>query len=243
MITQDFILYLGLQLPDEEKEKCLSTAIRMINLAEIAYLKGIISLEDEVLNDTTFLKSGINLMLEGIESTLLEKILHHSIISGGYTKTELLDRLIIAEGIVAIINFHSPLVMAHILGSIIGEKYTIELIETTNKTIDLNSFVDKYTVESSESIDFEAKLSKLTRAELSRLFMSSDNYDLAVAFKFCSKSFINKMRDGLSTTRFTQICDKFSRSNAPIELSLEHQNIILIALDKLRISGVIISES
>ena len=235
MITQDFILYSGLQLSDKEKKKCLSTAIRMIDLAKMTRLNGIITLEDEVLNDTSFLKLGANLILEGTDPTIIEKILHHSIISGGYTKTELLDRLIITEGLLAIINFHSPSVIAHILGSIIGEQYIPELVEVTSKTINLDNYIDKYTIESSESINFEEKLLKSTRSELSHLFLSSDNLSLAIAFKFCSKAFINRMRNSLPMTRFSEICDIFSRLRASIEDSLELQNIILNDLEKLKI--------
>jgi hypothetical protein len=250
---QDFILYLGIQISDEERLKSLPTAIKMVNLAKKVRFEGILSLEDEVVEDNDFMKMGANLVLEGVEVDTIEKILQNSILSGGYTKTDLLDRLIMTQGLIAIVNYYSPFVIANIVGSILGEKYISEIIDTINKAIDVNDFIDKYTLPLYESIDFEKRLLKLTRTELSRLLMSIDNGSLTTAFGGCSKSFINKMREGISVNSFTEVCEAFSHLKAPREensklmyfkeLVLEHQSIILCELEELENLGIIIKRN
>lgn len=60
---QDFILRLGVQFSDEDKQKCLPIARRMVYLAHASYEQGILGLEDEVVSDSPFMKMGVNLTI------------------------------------------------------------------------------------------------------------------------------------------------------------------------------------
>lgn len=249
-IIQDFILYLGTQLTDSEKLECVPTAINMVDLAKKVQRDGILSLENEVEEHNEFMKMGINLILEGLPVDAIERILHYSILSGGYTNKDLMNKLIMTQGLISITNHYSPFVTAQIVGSIIGEKFISEITSEVNKSKDLNTIIDKNTFPLAESINFEERLLELTRVELSQLLMPIHNFVIAMAFKGCNKFFIKKMRDGLSTNRYTEICETFSLLTAPIEEdteyvslkteALQHQAVILIELEKLESSGIII---
>ena len=92
-----------------------------------------------------------------------------------------------------------------------------------------------------ESEDFEKRLLSLTRAELSCVLMPFQSSVLASAFKGCTKSFINKMRDGTSTRRFKNICEAFS-SGGILDHTIikEDQEVLLERVKDLEASGTII---
>lgn len=238
---QDFILYSGVQFSDEEKRKSFFTAKRMIDLYNVVRSRGILSLESEVVNDTAFIKMGVNLVIEGLPPEEIEEILQNFILTGGYTGTELLDRLIVTNGLVEIVTaypyFYYPFATITIIGSLLGEKYISELAMTD---------VDKYIILLSESANFEKSLLALTRTELSLVLKSIDSDTLVQAFRGCSKSFIIKMRDGLDLNYFIYICKSFSslmslESDIAKENVLLCQNIVLCNLEKLKESGLIIT--
>ena len=248
---QEFILHLELKFSDEEKQKCLPTALRMVNLAYMAESHGILALKNEVTaEDTPFMKMGVDLILEGLTPDVIEKILQLSILSDEYAKTDLLDRLLILQGLTAIAGGYRPFVTAHIIGAVLGEKYISKITAPMNETLNLNDYIDKYTFPLPESSKFEKRLLELTRAELSLVLMPMDYFLLTIAFIGCSKSFINKMRDGVSENTFKQICKTFSCRPSPKEEHpgcispkeeiSEHQNLILRHLENLEKSGVII---
>ena len=101
-MIQNLILQLGIRFSDEEKQKCVSTAREMVKLAILAEEEGVLGLESEVTsneNYSNFIKMGTNLILDAVTPDTMEKIFQHCILSGGYTGTELLEKLIMAEGL------------------------------------------------------------------------------------------------------------------------------------------------
>ena len=245
---QNFVFYLGIQFSDEEKRKCLNTAKRMIGLVDVVRSVGILGLEDEVENDTAFMKMGVSLMVNGLPAYYVEKILQNAILSGEYPETHLLDKLIIMQGLKAIVNRHSPFIIAHSVGSMLGEDYLPELIAETTITTNLNMLIDTYTIPLPESANFEKKLLGLTKTQLSYLLKPiapGEHISSSMAFRGCSKSFINEMRVGLSAYSFSYICKFFSFLREIKEEILEHikydtlssQNAILQYLKQLENSS------
>ena len=239
---QDFISRLGVQFSDKEKQECLPVARRMIELASIVKVEGLLSLESETLVDHDFIKTGANLILDGTAPEMLEKILQHHLLSESHTGTALLERLLIAEAFLTIAKVpNSTQIVAAIVGAMIGEKYAAEiLLEVTNKKIDINFLIDEYTSELSESANFEKRLLKLTRLELSYVLMTTNIILLGIALKGCSKSFIYHTKNGLREVNFVEICKLFEGLTPQThkEAILAEQNSILDYLDQLEASGI-----
>ena len=151
---QKFILNLGVQFSEEEKQKCLPTAHKMVHLAMLMHREGVLGLEDEVLSkDTysTFMKLGVKFILDFIESGLMEKTFQHAILSGGFKGADLLERLLIAEGFLVMAptpfcmpngdfamtasSYHTASSVAHVLGAMLGEEYIVELNVLTKESL------------------------------------------------------------------------------------------------------------
>lgn len=127
---QNFILGMGLNLSDDEKEKVILTAYRMLDLTIKAQNKGILPLEYECLDDdSTLFKLGIQLMVNGVDPNFMEKTLQYFILSNGYTGIELLENLLIAEGILCIAQGRHYSMVVYIMGSILGERGLNTIIE------------------------------------------------------------------------------------------------------------------
>jgi len=249
---QEFILRLGVRFSDEEKRKCLPTAYRLIKLANIAYENGILALEQEVIEngiDSDFMKMGANLIFNGVDPELVEKIFQHSVLSGGYTGADMLDRLLIAESF-RIIQFGGPsttMAVAYMAGAMLGEKYIPEIMSemasvTAKKEIDVDTLIEEYTIPLAESANFEERLLKLTKLELSYVLLRKDLIMLTTAFKGCNKSFIEHMRSGLPESSFERICELF-RELPPQgkDEILIFQKMMLEHIDRLENSEVIVT--
>lgn len=238
----NFILNLGAQFTPEEKKKCFPTAHKMVNLTNVARENGMVALEKEIIReDNEFLKIGVNLLVNGTTSDLVESILCSFILSGRCEGTELLDKLIVVQGLIAICERHSPFVVAHFMASMLGEEYLPELINIANKTDDLNVCINEHTFCLPESKKFEERLLKLTITELAHVLMPTDYKVLAIAFQGCSKSFVHSMKEGVSVNYFSQICRALTQMVSTKEAILEHQELILNNLAALQDLGIIVN--
>jgi len=242
---QNFTLHSTMQFSSKEKEKSFNTAKRMVGLVRIARQVGILGLEDEVKEDSAFMRKSIDLIVNGLSPYHIENIIQSIILSNEYSETSLLDKLIIAQGVTAIMSRHSPFVVAHFTGAILGEEYIQKLIAETNGVINTNELIDNHSTYFPESINFEEKLLELTRAQLSyflKPIAPSEHIILAETFRGCSKSFINKMKDGLSESSFNYICELFCSLLEIKEENLEliknttlgYQRIMLNDLEKFK---------
>ena len=253
---EDLILRLNVQFSDEEKQLCLPIARQMVHLAIVSVEGGILGLESEVLSNdsySTLTKIGMNMILEPAGSERMKKFFQHVILSGGYKGTDLLERLLIAEGFLAIApddfrmpngswalgppSYHVPTVVAYHVGAILGEEYIEELLATANKTdIDIDAYIDQYTSPLEESTAFEEKLLTLTNIGISHLLMPMDDFVLAMAFVGCSKSFIYYIQKKLPHIFFIRICAAFAtpicHTLSKTEI-LQHQEVVLNQLKRL----------
>lgn len=118
---QNLNLYLGIsQIPKEERKKCIPTVIRIIELCKFVAKNGIIALQDQVINETGFLKTAITITSEIYDYDICEKILHNSILSSGDTGVDLLNKIIIADGLILLLTKTescTPYILANVLGS------------------------------------------------------------------------------------------------------------------------------
>lgn len=233
-------LLFNLQVSSEEKKNCLPIAHRLICLAESARRNGIVFLENEIseLEENSYLKMGVALLSSGVSADIIEKSFLYSFITNKSTGEELLKRLLISSAILAIYNQNGNYAVAHILASLLGEEYLLELLKNTSIIMNSEEFIDTYTFYISESLDFEKKMLNLSNCDLSKLLMLIDCSSLAIAFQGCSKSFINFIKVGISYNRFIQICEAFSFFQHEKKTILEHQALILHKLKQLKDNNI-----
>jgi hypothetical protein len=91
------------------------------------------------------LRKGLQLVLEGVQPSLVKTTLEYYILSGSYTGKDLLERCIIMEGVLAIQKGVNPQIIQELLLALFGEKgqeaYEAEFGD--KKTDKLEAFFDK----------------------------------------------------------------------------------------------------
>jgi len=142
----------------EDKKEMLKTIAVFITLSEMVRRYGLLALERvENKLPCDFMRIGANLVLEGHDPQLIELILKNIIYSENPSGKELLERLIIIEGILAVQGADNPHVVKTKLLSYLGEKYVVDVYDSDSKVncllrkyAALNNFVaDNATAESS----------------------------------------------------------------------------------------------
>jgi len=248
---QDFILRSGIQFSDEDKQKCLPIAHRMVHLANLSYEEGIFGVYDAA-TDSDFMKMAANVVLSTTNRSIIEKILQHYILSNGYTGSDLLEKLIIIEGLHVIMacdnGFDRTSTVAHLVGAMLGEKYMPEVLSKIDyfakkKPLDIDAIIDECTspLPESRSMYFEQEMLKLTKIELSYVSLTLGNFILSSALKGCSKSLIHYMKNNLSESSFEEICRLFKGIGTQSEEEISsQQHVILKHIAQLECSGIIV---
>jgi len=110
------------QCSDEEKNECMAVISNIISLAIKARHLGLLTLVKNIEETTSFLlKKGIQLIVDGVKHHTVRTILEFYILTGGYRGKELLQRCLILEGVLAILDGVHPKVIKEILLSLLGE--------------------------------------------------------------------------------------------------------------------------
>ena len=235
---QDFILRMGVSFSNDEKERAIPTACRILDLSDIARKNGILGLESECLNDGMFLRLGIELIVNGADPEFVEKTLQHFILSSGYKGTDLLQSLLIAEGLLLIPQGYHRSMIAHIMGAMLGEKHFTTIIEYARK-VDDDCFYSLFPAGKAalpESAAFDQELLQSTDEELTMLLMQNiSSVDLAIALKTCSSSLAERIRSRLSDNLFMGIAHELNHVGAvSLEDVLKAQAHILECLARVK---------
>lgn len=169
-------------------------------------------------------------------------------LSEGYTGADLLEKLLIAEGLIAIISLDHvidrALLVAHVVGAMLGEKYMSEILSEVDvvkrKVIDVEALIDEYTSPVSGSEYFEERMLKLTKIELSYVLLATGPVSLSFALRGCSKSFIYEMKKGLQGDSLERICKLFQEFGVQEkEVISSYQCAMLNHIVQLEIAGMI----
>ena len=111
-----------IQCSEAEKKECMSLVAEVVAMANKAKRNGLLSLVQEAEETTHFLlRKGLQLVLEGVNPQMLEITVRHYILSGKHHGKALLQRCIIAEGVLAIQNGVNPSIIKELLLSLFGE--------------------------------------------------------------------------------------------------------------------------
>ena len=108
---------------EDEKSQCIALVSQIVSMAKMAKRNGLLALVQEAEETTSFLlRKGLQLILEGVQPSLVKTTLEYYILSGSYTGKDLLERCIIMEGVLAIQKGINPQIIQELLLSLFGEK-------------------------------------------------------------------------------------------------------------------------
>ncbi|TGK33295.1 hypothetical protein EHQ12_00340 [Leptospira gomenensis] len=193
---------------DADKERSLRTLGMMLELSEKCYVFGKYFLIDEFDSERYpfSLRKGFELMGLGMESENVRSILKGYIVSGSYEGKELLDRLVILEGMTAIQKELPVALFLEKVASYFGESYHKEFWEYVSEkrkeidTILLNDFYAEF-CNSKPQIDSDMLLSRtfhsLPHNELRDLLRQVSLPDLAEALKSVREKLVIQVLDFL----------------------------------------------
>lgn len=107
---------------DEEKNECMPVVSNILSLAIKARHLGLLTLVKDIEETTSFLlKKGIQLIVDGVKPHTVRTILEFYILTGNYRGKALLQRCLILEGVLAILEGVHPKVIKEILIALLGE--------------------------------------------------------------------------------------------------------------------------
>ena len=155
-----------MRVSDSEKDDCLALIGDIIYLANSARNYGLLSLGKAAEEKESFLlRKGLELALDGVKSSTARTILELYIFSADYSGKDLLERCIILEGVIGILEGMHPKLLKELLLSFLGEAGH-------------NSYKEEFDIEEIEkleaylkSVENKAATSE-SAAELSRLLES-----------------------------------------------------------------------
>ena len=242
-----FISGKNIRFSEADKENCISAVNKMIELAYIARMKGVLALETEMEQEQSiFLKTAIGLIIDGTNPEVVEHILQNLILSDDYSGAQLLERLIMAEGILAIQSGENPNILALRLTAMLGEKYlpeseAIARQDTmTNCYEFLNTLYDKNAWP--ESADYENFILSLSNRDLQVIIRDTEHWTLVYALCGFSIHLIRKVLDNVSQNFCVKICADLQQITNPSKESvLEEQKEILRTIKRLEDAGEIIT--
>jgi len=250
-----FILQLNKHFTHAEKESCIPAIRRVIELATIVRLRGILALEVEMHEEnSTFLKTGLELVLDGVDPELVEQTLQLLILSEDYSGSPLLERLLMSLGVLNIQGGVNPRIVISQLLALLGEEYLKRVDEFTLDDKN-NSYVEIFDLlqgkeSSPESILFENKIRQYSRRDIQFILRRIEYQMLAYALYGCSDKMINIILDNLSYNNCTDVCEMLMQFNndsqnpeSQLEIqkySSQVQNDILKIVEQLEKRGDII---
>ena len=121
---------------DDDRREALKTVEIILELSEKTRKSGLLALEENInMRENPVMKKAIALIVDGgLPKDEIEKILEKYIIFGNYTSKEVLDLLIIKEGMISILNGNNTLFIIEKLFPFLGVDF-IKEAEKQNKRI------------------------------------------------------------------------------------------------------------
>ena len=233
----------------EEKRECLDTLDKILEISRKAHKKGLLSLEeDSYIIDNKFFKKSLELLLFGMEPLALREILENYIVVGNYIGKELLERVIILEGILSIQMGEYPWYIREKLNSYFGENYSEEIREHFNLLSNTSSQIEGYlnankdnSPYSTETMILDSALEKMSERSIQRLLRDVDILLLAIGMKGASGRIQVKIIDNLSIMTKSILLELFELTdNVNIAQIVDAQNEIAGIIKKLRLDGEIV---
>jgi flagellar motor component MotA len=136
MITEPETEKLKNDFTDTEKEECLPVIQKILGLSALARSSGILELEEKMEEEQDFfLKTALQMALDAVYPEVIENTLKDTINKDKSAGTQLLQRLIITQGILSIVNGEPTHRVAMQLTSLLGDSYAARIEEIVRRYV------------------------------------------------------------------------------------------------------------
>ena len=206
---------------EDEKSECIALVSQIVSMAKMAKRNGLLALVQEAEATTSFLlRKGLQLVLEGVQPSLVRTTLEYYILSGTYTGKDLLERCIMMEGVLAIQKGVNPQIIQELLLSLFGEKgheaYEAEFGE--KKTDKLDAFFQK--------IKKDRAVTPLS-SKLGHTIMQLDDQSIQQCLKEISTVDLARALKGLEGKAKIRVFENLpKRSAAILQETVEHLDLM-----------------
>ena len=240
----------------KEKEECIDLVERILKYSIIYSDEGSDSLTEELKSiEDSFLKLGLEMVIDKIDPNEIQSILSRHILSGDFHGKDFLQKMIILEGISAIQYKYSPNLVIEILLSLFGEDYITDNKEEnySQKLVEFILKFTKYTLllrkakqPDSESLSINPKeFRKLLNCDtksIQKIAREVDNIFIVRAIKNLDLGFKKIFYESIGERAAKILFKNEIELVYTIEEELEARSRILFILNKLIQSGEVIIE-
>jgi len=249
-IMYEMNMYQNLICSHDDKKEALTILDKLLELSEKAKRSGLLSLEQEiyVVQPDFFIKS-IQMLIDGIEPESLREILMNYTLCGGYKGKELLIRILIIEGILAIQQGVHNLILREKLSSFFGEDFFDKIqkhfgLDSKSQLEKINEFIiknqDKHFLSKEASL-LEEPLGRMDNRSLQRLLREIDTVTLITAIKGSSGIIQAKVLNHISKKLAAILVNELDVADAPMISEIEAaQKQLLETMHFLRNQGDLI---
>ena len=235
-----------IRVSEDVKRQCMALVSEILQLATKARNYGLLSLGKEAEENPLFLlRKGIQLALEGVKSQAARTIMELYILTGDYTGKDLLERCIILEGVIGILEGIHPKLLKELLLSFLGESgHTVFKEEfEPRESQKLTSYLEKIEKKAAAS-DSSAKLGKIIaklNGKAIKGFLQTINVrDLAIAIKDMDGKVQIRLFNHLPKKGASLLLEALERTNSIGHHEiLEAQNKVVTILSELKDQGQI----
>ncbi|HEY2494319.1 MAG TPA: helix-turn-helix domain-containing protein [Paenibacillus sp.] len=245
----DMILYDKLACSHDDKLEALSTLDQLLELSDQARQSGLLSLEPEIEKvQPDIFKKSIQLLVDGIEPDSIKEILMNYAISGGWRGKDLLIRVLIIEGIVAIQQGTHTLILREKLASFFGDTFIGEVqkhfgLDRESQLKKIESFISKNQnkpVFIKGTSLLEEPIGRMDNRSLQRLLREIDAVTLGTAIVGASGKTQAKVLSNVSKKLAVDLIDEINTSTAVIPDIAAAQKHILETMHSLRNQGELV---
>lgn len=223
MYTMD--IYSRLVCSNEDKRLALGTMDKLLRLSAKAKISGLLSLETEIdLLESDFFKKALQLLIDGVEQeTIKETLLTYSLCEN-HTGKELLTRILVIEGTIAIQEGVAPAILREKLSSFFGDSFIGELnrhfgTDTPSQLKAIENFISEVRNKSflsKETSLLEEPLGRMDNRSLQRLLREIDGYTLAKAMSGASGKIQVKVIENVSRKMAVSLIEAINNSEDEI---------------------------
>ena len=233
-----------IRVNEDARRQCLALVSEILFLATKARNYGLLSLGKEAEESSSFLlRKGLQLALDGVKSHRARTILELYIFTGDYTGKDLLERCIILEGVIGVLEGLHPKLLKELLLSFLGESgHTMfqEEFEARERE-KLESYLQKIEEKpaaSSSSAKLGNVIARLNGKVIKRFLQNINIDDLAKAIKDMDGKVQTKLFRHLPTRGASLLMESVEHMDLiqPREI-LEAQNKIVAVISELKDQG------
>lgn len=221
-IMYDVNIYERLACSHSDKKESLRTLDKILELSEKATRSGLLSLEQEIdAVQPEIFKKSIQMLIDGIEPESLREILMNYTLCGRYKGKELLIRILIIEGILAIQQGVHSLILREKLSSFFGEDFIGDIqkhfgLDNESQLKKIDTFIIKNqdkSLFSKETSLLEEPLGRMDTRSLQRLLREIDAVTLTIAISGASGKIQVKILKNVSKKLAVELIDEMETSS------------------------------